>query len=207
MIKVKEKKERALGERLHLKGERCLTPKCAAVRKPYRPGAHGQSKGGRHKALSDFGRQILEKQKFKVNYGLTEKSLHQLFLLAKKTTGSTSAKLIELLERRLDNAIFRIGFAPSRRAGRQLIMHGHIFVNNKRVRSPGFLIKAGDTVSFRNESQSMKWIENIKESIKKHEAPEWLSVDGDKLVGRVLRNPHDLTPPFEVSLLVESFSK
>jgi small subunit ribosomal protein S4 len=207
MIKVKEKKERALGERLHLKGERCLTPKCAAVRKPYRPGAHGQSKGGRPKTLSDFGKQIMEKQKFKVNYGLTEKSLHQLFLQAQKTTGSTSAKLIELLERRLDNTVFRVGFAPSRRAARQLIMHGHIFVNNRRTRSAGFLVKTGDVISFRNESQSMKWFQIIKESIKKHEAPEWLSVDGDKLEGRVLRNPHDLSAPFEVSLLVESFSK
>lgn len=206
MIKAKEKKERALGERLHLKG-RCLTAKCAAVRKPYKPGVHGQSRKGGNRTLSEFGRQIKEKQKFKVSYGLTEKNLKNIFEAALKTKGSTAAKLIELLERRLDNAIFRLGFSVSRQSARQLINHGHIFVNKSRVRSPGFLLKKGDVIAFRSESKDIKVVKDIVDSIKKYEAPEWLILDKEKLEGRVVKEPNDLTPPFEVSLLIESFSK
>ena len=117
MIRAKEKRERALGERLGIKGERCNSPKCAAVRKPYRPGAHGQSR--RRGQVSEYGRQLNEKQKFKVSYGLKERNLYQLFLKASKDPGSTATKLLQLLESRLDNVIFRLGFAPSRSMGRR----------------------------------------------------------------------------------------
>ncbi len=204
MIKPKEKKERSLGERLHIKGERCNSPKCAAVRKPYRAGVHGPS--GRRKSLSDFGRQLAEKQKFKVSYGLKERNLRHLFKIAKKATGSTATRLLALIEKRLDNTVFRFGFAPSRFAARQLIVQGHILVNRKRARSPGLQVKTGDLISFREESKKTKAFKDLSDSLKKFETPAWLSIDKEKIEGRVLSEP-ETNPPFEINLLVESFSK
>jgi len=206
MIKPKEKKERALGERLHLKGERCDSPKCAAVRKPYRPGVHGQ-KRSRRGAVSEFGIQLKEKQKFKVSYGLKEKNLHQLFLEARRIPGSTADKLIELLERRLDNVVFRLGLASSRANARQLVAHGHIFVNGKRTRSPGYQVDKGDTISPPEKFSEIAAFKGLAEKLKKFEPPEWLYLDRDKLEGKVLNIPNNLEPPFEISLLIESFSK
>ena len=205
MIKPKEKRERYLGERLNLKGERCASPKCALVRKPYRPGAHGQSR--KRRSVSEFGRQVMEKQKFKLTYGLKEKNLRRLFKAAEKSTGSTTAKLLELMERRLDNVIFRLGFAPSRATARQLVVHGHVFLNGRRVRSPGLGVKAGDVISFRPESNKTRTVSELKDSLKKYEPPSWLGLDKEKLEGRVLSEPQELTPAFEVNLLVESFSR
>lgn len=205
MIKPKEKRERYLGERLNLKGERCASPKCALVRKPYRPGAHGQSR--KRRSVSEFGRQVMEKQKFKLTYGLKEKNLRQLFKVAEKATGSTATKILELMERRLDNVVFRLGFALSRAAARQLVVHGHIFVNNRRVRSPGLSLETGDVIGFRPESSKIRTVSELKESLKKHEPPSWLGLDKEKLEGRVLSEPQELTPAFEINLLVESFSK
>jgi len=205
MIGPKEKKERALGERLHLKGERCNSPKCAAVRKPYKPGVHGPKK--RMKTVSEFGRQIMEKQKFKLTYGLDEKGLRRLYNLAEKNVGSTSNRLLELLELRLDNVIYRAGFAPSRLSAHQFVFHGHILVNKKRVRSPAFQVKKDDVVSFREESKRLKFFASVKEALKKFEAPSWLLVDTEKLEARVLGLPSVDSIPFEVNILVESFSK
>ncbi|MEK7195569.1 MAG: 30S ribosomal protein S4 [Patescibacteria group bacterium] len=204
MIGPKEKKERALGERLNLKGERCSSPKCAAVRKPYRPGVHGRS---RRRALSEFGLQLKEKQKFKVSYGLDERNLRKIFYMAQKSKESSSAKLLEFLERRLDNVVFRLGLAPSRGAARQLIIHGHMAVNSRRVRSPGFLVKGGDIVSVRKESELKKALSTRKEYLKKYEPPQWLYLDREKMEGKILSLPHDETPPFEINLLIESLSK
>lgn len=205
MFKYKEKKERALGTRLGIKGERCNSPKCAAVRKPYRPGIHGHKRS--RGQVSEFGRQLSEKQKFKVSYGLGENNLYQLFLKASKASGSTAAKLLELLERRLDNVIFRLGLAPSRAMARQLISHGHILVNSKKVRSPGYQVKKGDVISLRPESASKGAFEKVRESLKKYEPPPWLSLDVEKMEGRIKQNPQDLEAPFEINLLIESFSK
>ncbi len=208
MIGPKEKKERALGERLGLKGERCASPKCAAVRKPYRPGVHGPVRGSRRRgALSEFGRQLKEKQKFKISYGLDERNLRQVFLLAKRAKGSASDKLLEFLERRLDNVVFRLGMAPSRGAARQLIVHGHILVNKKRVRSPSFYLRSGDVVGVKIGSESTTAIARRKEVLAKYETPSWLELDREKLEGRVLSLPKEIKPPFDINLLVESFSK
>ncbi len=206
MIGPKEKKERALGERLGLKGERCASPKCAAVRKPYRPGMHGTSRA-RRSALSEFGRQLKEKQKFKVSYGLDERNLRQVFLLAKRSKGSAADKLLEFLERRLDNVVFRLGIAPGRGAARQLVVHGHILVNGKRVRSPSFYLKSGDIVSIKVGSELKTAIAQRKEVLSKYQAPAWLELDKEKLEGRVLSLPKEVKPPFDINLLVESFSK
>ena len=206
MIGPKEKKERALGVRLNLKGERCASPKCAAVRKPYRPGMHGQ-KRGRFSSISEFGAQLREKQKFKLSYGLDERNMRQVFEKARKTKGSVASKILELLERRLDNVVFRLGFAPSRLSARQLVVHGHVVVNKKRVRSPGFLVKSGDVINLKEGSEVKAFIAKRREALKKHEPPPWLEIDRDKPEGKVVKLPEGITPPFEVNLLVESFSK
>ncbi|HUZ92548.1 MAG TPA: 30S ribosomal protein S4 [Candidatus Paceibacterota bacterium] len=200
----KEKKERSLGERLNLKGERCASPKCAAVRKPYKPGMHGPK--ARRKTPSEFGLQLKEKQKFKVSYGVGERGLRNVFRRASKAKGSSALKIVEFLERRLDNAIFRLGFAPSRGAARQLIVQGHIMVNGGRVRSPGFLVKKGDVIGVRAESGSKQLFVKRMEVLKKFEPPAWLHLDAAKLEGRVLSPPEE-SIPFEANLVVESFSK
>jgi len=205
MARVKEKRERYLGEHLHLKGERCLSPKCAVVRKPYPPGVHGPR--GRRRAPSEFGLQLREKQKFKISYGIDERNLRRIFRKAKKKTGSTSGKLLELLERRLDNVAFRLGFAKSRSSARQLVAHRHILVNGRKVRSPGFSVKPSDVVSFRLESQSKGAVKQLRETLKQYEPPSWLRLDKEKLEGTVLGLPAGETSPFEINLLVESFSK
>mgnify|MGYP001571614814 CR=1 FL=1 len=205
MIGPKEKKERRLGEHLHLKGERCNSPKCAMIRKPYPPGVHGKKR--QRKNLSEFALQLREKQKFKISYGLDERGLGQLFRRARKETGSTALKLLELFERRLDNVVFRLGITPSRLMARQEVVHGHILVNQKRVRSPGLLLKVGDVVGIRRESKSKTVFRELKEKLNKYEPPSWLHLDIENLEGRVIDLPSDLKPAFEINLLIESFSK
>lgn len=202
MMGPKEKRERAVGERLNLKGERCATPKCAFVRKPYKPGVHGPH--GRRRSLSEFGLQLKEKQKFKLSYGLDERNLRQIFIRAVKAKGSSAARMVEFLERRLDNAIFRLGFASSRGSARQLVSHGHVFVNKRRVRSPGYVVKTGDIMAVEDGVGAFS---KRKDILQKHEPPAWLHLDREKLEGRVLSPPQDETPPFEINLVIEAFSK
>ncbi|MEK7188070.1 MAG: 30S ribosomal protein S4 [Patescibacteria group bacterium] len=207
MIKAKEKRERFLGESLHLKGDRCLSPKCAALRKPYPPGAHGPNPS-RPRKVSDFGRQIREKQKFKVSYGLTDKALRRLFEIAHQDKAPTAHKLLELLERRLDNTIFRLGFAPSRAAARQMVSQGHITINGKNTRTPSVLVEKGDVIGFRQGSKAMaRLIKDGKEALEKKDRPTWLSFNTNKITGEVLNAPADLEQRFDVSLLVQSFTK
>lgn len=201
----KEKRERSLGEHLHLKATRCASPKCALVRRPYRPGVHG--KGKHLGTLSDFGRQLIEKQKVKAIYAISERNLRQLFKKAVQLRGSTAEAILDLLERRLDNVLYRMGIAASRSVARQLVVHGHIAVNGNRVKSPGFLVRTGDVVSIRRESRRYSFIRTIKEAAKTHEVPHWLSFDPENLEGRVISTSSDTNPPFELSYVVESFSK
>jgi small subunit ribosomal protein S4 len=201
----KEKKERALGTRLGLKGDRALSPKAAAVRKPYRPGVHGPN--SRPKALSEFGLQLREKNKFKIAYGINEDNLKKIFVRAQRAKGALGQKMLELLERRLDNVIFQLGWTPSRAAARQLVRHGHVFVNKKKVKSPGYEVEKGDLIALNPASASIAAIAVRKEIIAKYDAPSWLRMDADKMEGEVLSGPTDLNPPFEINLLVDSFSK
>jgi len=201
----KEKKERALGVRLGLKGDRAMSPKSAMVRKPYKPGVHGPR--SRQRALSEFGLQLREKSKFKVSYGVNDGNLKRLFEKAQIAKGATGAKMLEFLERRLDNVIFQLGFAVSRAAARQLVVQGHIAVNKKNVRSPGYETRTGDVISVRQGSLTKAGLGKRKEFLKKYEAPSWLRVDAEKMEGEVLSLPVDTSSPFEVNLLVESFSK
>lgn len=204
MIGPKEKKERALGVRLQLKAYRCMSPKCAMVRRPHRPGVHGKN---RRRMPSDFGRQLQEKQKFKLTYGLNEKNLLSLFREAQKKRGSTAQKMLELFERRLDNTVFRAGLAPSRIVARQSVVHGHIQVNGRKVTAPGYQVKKGDVLRVRPESAENVGFKVAKEALKDREAPSWLHVDAAKLEAKVIALPEEVEAPFEVSLLVESFSK
>ncbi len=206
MPQVKEKRERALGTHLGLKGERCNSPKCAAVRKPYPPGVHGPQ-NQRRRSVSEFGRQIAEKQKFKLTYGLNENNLLRLFNQAQKMTGSTTAQILELLERRLSNIVFTLGFSPSRASARQAIIHGHITVNGKKVKSPGYQVKLNDIIGLRVESKNLKRFSELKNSLKKFDPPEWLVLNVEKLEGTVIKFPEGSSPHLEINLLVESFSK
>lgn len=202
----KEKKERSLGERLGLKGERCRSPKCAMVRRPYPPGVHARKRG--RKSMSDFGRQLREKQKVKVSYGLDERALGSLYRRAEKYTGSTAARLLELLESRLDNVLYGLGFAPSRAMARQLVRHGHIFVDNTRVRSPGYHVAPGARVRIRLESRSIGPFRELKERLKTYTPPPWLALDPENLEGKIIAVPNDPSlVPFEITTLVESFNK
>src|SRR5581483_8176665 len=205
MLGPKEKRERALGMHLGLKGERSMSPKSALVRKPYKPGVHGPH--GRPRPLSEFGLQLREKSKFKLTYGVDEKNLRRLYGIAEKAKGSTGAKLLELLERRLDNVIYRLGFTPSRLSARQLVLHGHIMVNGKKVMSPGFIVRLNDIIAVRDASVSKVHIAKRRELLKQYDTPAWLKLHPEKMEGQVLSPPSDLNPPFEINLLVESFSK
>jgi small subunit ribosomal protein S4 len=205
MMGPKEKRERALGVRLGLKGERCLTPKCAMVRKPYKPGVHGPR--GRQKALSEFGLQLREKSKFKLTYGVDENNLRRIFNQVAAKKGSLGAGMLALLERRLDNVVFRLGLAPSRGASRQLVVQGHIAVNGRKVVSPGLTVRANDVVAVRADSFATGAIAKRREMLMKFDAPAWLHFDPVKLEGRVLALPSDVETPFEINLLVEAFSK
>ncbi len=203
----KEKRERALGERLGLKGDRSMSPKSAFLRKPYRPGVHGPQRGRRPRTLSEFGLQIREKRKFKLAYGVGERGMKRLYLAAVASKGASSEKLLQLLESRLDNAVYRLGFAPTRLAARQLVRHGHISVNKRKTSSPGYLLKKGDTVSVREGSEGKQAIAKRRELLKKYDAPPWLALAPDKLEGIVLSPPSLPEIPFDVKLLIESFSK
>jgi small subunit ribosomal protein S4 len=199
----KEKKERALGVSLGLKGERALSPKSALVRKPYRPGVHGPK--SRPRALSEFGLEIREKNKFKLMYGVNDGNLKHLFKMAEAVKGASGTKLIEFLERRIDNAVFRLGFAVSRAAARQLVVQGHIALNGKKVRSPGSIVEIGDVIGINGEPTGD--LLKQKELSEKYDPPAWLALHPGKMEGEIISLPTDIEVPFEVKLLVESFSK
>ncbi len=201
----KEKRERALGVRLGLKGERSMSPKSAMMRKPYKPGVHGPR--GRVRVLSEFGLQMREKSKFKLAYGVDDRYLGRIFELSQQAKGANGAKMVEILERRLDNVVYRLGFAPTRGASRQLVRHGHIAVNGKKVSSPGFVVGIGNKITAREGRAAKVLFTKQKEFLEKYDAPTWLRLDAAKLEGEMLSVPADVEMPFEINLLVESFSK
>lgn len=182
-----------------------MSPKSAMIRKPYRPGVHGPR--GRVKALSEFGLQIREKRKFKLTYGVDERNMKRLFGMATAAKGASGAKLIEFLESRIDNVVYRLGFAPTRLAARQLVNHGHIVVNKKKVTSPGYSVKKGDVIAIRDGSEAKGALAKRREFLKEYNAPEWLSLNPEKMEGQVLSPPSAPDIPYEINLLVESFSK
>jgi len=204
MKKSAEKRERALGMKLFLKGDRCSSPKCAMVRRPNRPGIHGAR---RRRALSEYGDQLLEKQRVKVSYGLREAQLSKIVKSAMKRTGTVSEIIVSELERQLSNAVFRVGLTSSRVIARQLINHGHFLVNGKNVSSPSFAVKVGDVISVKPSSQKLLIFDNLSNKLKKYDPAEWLYLDKDKMEGRVISLPKDAEIPFDISLVVDYYSK
>jgi len=191
--------------KLFLKGERCYTDKCAIERRNYPPGEHGQ---GRVK-FSEYSLQLREKQKLKRMYRLLEGQFRRLFERADRMKGITGETLMILLERRLDNMIYRLGFANSRAEARQLVRHGHFLVNDRKVDIPSALVKPGDVVTVRDRSRKVVRIQEALELSQRRGVPEWLEVDRPNFTGRIRALPArvDLTMPINEKLVVELYSK
>jgi small subunit ribosomal protein S4 len=192
--------------KLFLKGERCLTDKCAINKRNYAPGQHGQR---RRTKLSEYGLQLREKQKVKRYYGLLESQFHHTFQKAARSKGVTGAELLILLERRLDNVVHRMGFAGSRAQARQLVRHGHLRVNGRRVNIPSFLVKQGDVVEPREKSRELEALKDAMERIGQERIPAWLHVDTASMRGTIQAMPtrDDIDMPFQEQLIVELYSK
>lgn len=192
-------------QKLFLKGDRCYTEKCAFERRGYPPGQHGQ---GRVK-FSEYGIQLREKQKIKRLYGLVERQFRLTFGKADQKKGITGANLISILERRMDNVIYRAGFANSRAQARQLVIHGHFTVNGRRVNIPSYLVKKGDEVAVVTASQNKDVIRFALEAVKRREIPQWIELLSAEQKARVrdLPSRDDVTAPMEERLVVELYSK
>ena len=193
------------GQKLFLKGSRCYTDKCSVTRRNYAPGDHGQGR----KKISEYGTQLREKQKTKAFYGVGEKQFRKYFEMASNKKGITGENLLQILESRLDNVVYRLGFGVSRAQARQLVNHGHFEVNGKKVDIPSYLVIAGDVIAVREIIKDNK---TIKENIEINSArpiPEWLEKDAEKMQGQVLRlaSREDVDIPVEEHLIVELYSK
>jgi len=191
--------------KLYLKGDRCYSDKCAFERRSYPPGQHGQ---GRSK-FSSYGVQLREKQKVKRMYGLVEKQFRNFFAKAERQKGITGTNLLILLERRLDNMVYRLGFANSRNEARQLVQHNHFNVNGRKVSIPSYLVKIGDVIELREKSRKSAKINDSLEGVARRGIPSWLELDKEHYRGRILALPsrEDLTMPIKEQLIVELYSK
>ena len=191
--------------KLFLKGERCYTEKCAIDRRNYAPGQHGQSR----RKFSDYGSQLREKQKVKRLYGLLENQFRNTFKEADRQKGITGEILLALLERRLDNAIYRLGFANSRNEARQLVRHSHFLVNQSKVNIPSYLVKPGDVIEVREKSKKIVRIQEALEGVARRGIPQWLELDKDQMKASVKALPtrEEITIPIQEKLIVELYSK
>jgi len=191
--------------KLFLKGERCYTEKCAYDRRGYPPGQHGQAR----KKFSDYGTQLREKQKVKRMYGILENQFRNIFKEADRQKGITGETLLSLLERRLDNIIYRLGFANSRNEARQLVRHNHFLINQSKVSIPSYLVKPGDVIELREKSKKVVRILEALEGVARRGVPQWLELDKDQMKGNVKGLParEDITIPIQEKLIVELFSK
>ncbi len=190
---------------LFLKGERCYTDKCAIKRRNYPPGQHGQ---GRAK-VSDYGVQLREKQKVRRIYGILEKQFRSYFEKAERMKGVTGENLLVLLERRLDNLVYRLGFASSRIEARQLVKHGHFTLNGRKVNIPSILVKIGDTIELREKSRKITRVNDALDSVVRRGISQWLELDKDAYRGVLKSLPvrEDITMPIQEQLIVELYSK
>jgi small subunit ribosomal protein S4 len=193
------------GEKLFLKGDRCYSEKCAVERRKYPPGQHGQG----YRKLSDYGVQLREKQKVRKIYGLLERQFRRYFYEAERRKGITGEILLQLVESRLDNIVYRMGFAPNRRRARQLISHGHIVVNGKEINLPSYQVKEGDSVSVKDSSRDMPEIIDSLSKVEHRGIPAWVEVDSVSHTGKVLRIPSrdEIQLPIQEQLIVELYSK
>ena len=192
--------------KLFLKGDRCYGDKCAFDRRGYPPGQHGERRG---RKISDYGIQLREKQKVKRMYGLSEKQFHLFFERAERQKGITGTNLLVMLERRLDNVIYRLGFANSRAQARQYVRHNHFIVNDKRVNIPSSLVKIGDSVEVREKSKKVQSIQDSMDAVVRRGVPPWLDLEKENLKGMIKGYPvrDDLTMPMQEQLIVELYSK
>ncbi|HXG38185.1 MAG TPA: 30S ribosomal protein S4 [Bacteroidota bacterium] len=193
-------------QKLFLKGTKCYTEKCPVDRRNYPPGQHGQS---RRSKISEYGQQLREKQKVRRMYGILERQFRNYYERSLKQTGRTGDTLVKLLERRLDNVVYRMGFAPSRKAARQLVLHGHFLVNNKVVDVPSYLLNPGDVVQVREKSKKLELIHSSMKRMKDTAMLPWLSLDKASLTGTFLQIPERADVPLNANeqLIVELYSK
>jgi small subunit ribosomal protein S4 len=191
--------------KLYLKGDRCYSDKCSYDRRPYPPGQHGQ---GRIK-FSEYGVRLREKQKVRRMYGMLEKQYRRYFSLAERQRGVTGENLLRLLERRLDNVAYRMGFGATRAEARQLVRHNHILINGRRVNVPSYLIKPGDVVSIREKSRKIRRIQEAMETIERRGTPAWLEVDPKEFQGTIKAMPSraDVSAQIQEQLIVEFYSR
>ncbi len=200
---------RRAGEKLYLKGERCFSEKCALEDRSYPPGQHGKEQAFRRRKLSDYGMQLQEKQKARRIYGIQEQQFRRYFREAERRSGLTGVNLLVLLETRLDNVVYRLGMATSRAHARQLVSHGHFMVNGHKTNIPAYGLKVGDVVSVRPESRQTTYFKALRENLGQRAVPSWLSLDAEKLEGRVLAMParQEIDVPVREQLIVEFYSR
>lgn len=200
---------RRLGVKLFLKGEKCLSPKCPMVKRNYPPGQKGKR---RPTPFSEYGKALREKQKLKNWYNLRErqfKNYVKKILERRGKVEDASSLLIKILESRLDNVIFRLGFANSKSQARRLVSHGHFLVNGKSINTPSYLVKRGDLISLKPQRAKKTIFQNLKNLLKKHKTPSWLALDVEKLEGKVIAEPtlEEAAPPVEISTIFEFYSR
>lgn len=193
------------GTKLFLKGDRCLSGKCAIDRRPNAPGQHGASR----KQVKEYGLQLREKQKARRYYGVLETQFRNYFHKALKYEGMTGSNLLSLLERRLDNVVYRMGMAESRKEARQLVLHGHFRLNGKKATIPSMLVRTGDTISLNDKSRSSEKFKTLIDELDTKISPKWLEIDREHITARVIALPvrEDIDFPFEEHLIVELYSK
>jgi small subunit ribosomal protein S4 len=204
MQRIKEKRERALGVKLSIKAGRCNSPKCATVRRPYRPGQHGKAF---QRAGSEYKTQLQEKQKIRFSYGLTDRQLESMFKKMSGKSGNPARGVIQNLESRLDNVVYRLGLAESRSIARQLVNHGHITVNGRKTTISSYALKVGDKVGIRVESKDHPYFHELGERLKNYVTPVWLTIDPEKIVGTVTTKPRDIDVPFDINAVVDYYSR
>jgi len=206
IIDSKCKKCRRAGQKLFLKGERCFSQKCAMIRKPYIPGLHGKA---RKRGLSEYGQQLIEKQKVRHVYGVSEKQFKNYFKEIVDQRGNKEELLVNKLESRLDNIVFRLGWAQSRALARQLVNHGHISVNQRKVDIPSYQVKKEALIRIKEKSKKLAPFRDLKTTLKKYEVPAWLSLDKQKLIGKVINQPQvaDISKVGEIGMIIEYYSR
>ncbi len=197
------------GEKLFLKGSRCMTPKCSFERRSYPPGEHGRDAQFRRGRASDYLLQLREKQKARRIYGVYERQFSRYFKRATQRVGLTGTNLLVILETRLDNVIYRLGFGDSRAQARQLVAHGHIMLNGRKTKAPSALVTPGDEISIRPQSLGLSYFKTLREDIDDRQVPRWLSLDTGSLTAKVLNLParEDIDVTINEQLVVEYYSR
>jgi len=192
--------------KLYFKGDRCYSDKCAFDRRSYPPGQHGQRRGGK---ISDYGLQLREKQKVKRTYGLSEKQFRLFFQRSEQKKGVTGTNLLVMLECRLDNVVYRLGFASSRVQARQLVKHNHFLINGRKVNIPSYQVRPGDVIELREKSRNVAAITEAMDAVVRRGMPQWLELDKDAMKGSIRTLPvrDDITMPIQENQIIEFYSK